>query len=301
MTASEKADLLDWINGQQLEGNDADAPEPTNFSRDWQIGEPDAIYEFPRAIPIRATGIMPYKYIEIPTRLNQDRWVEAVEVKPGALGVVHHVLVYAVAPGQQVRNQVNYWAGYVPGNGARIFPESHARLLPKGATLVFQMHYTPNGTATTDKTKIGIRFAEDPPEFEVITGSVVNRRFTIPPGAKNVQVSGEMRVPVDATVLGFLPHHHLRGMAGRYEAVRPNGNVTLLNVPNYDFNWQLFYQYSSPTPFRSGSVIRYTAWYDNSEDNPANPNPGVTVRWGPQTEDEMHVGYIEFAVPTGIN
>jgi thiol-disulfide isomerase/thioredoxin len=301
MTPKEKQDLLGWVNGSQQEGNATDAPEPLDFDRDWQIGEPDVVYEFPRAIPVRATGVMPYKYVEIETRLNRDRWVEAVEVVPGQPSVVHHVLVFAVPQNQPARNQINYWAGYVPGNGARAYPPSHARFLPRGARLVFQVHYTPNGTATRDKTKIGIRFADDPPEFEVKTGSVVNRRFSIPAGATNHRVEASMRVPVKAAIIGFMPHHHLRGVAGRYELVGQNQRTrTLLDVPDYDFNWQLFYQYAQPTVFRQGSIIRYTAWYDNSAGNPANPDPNITVRWGPQTADEMHVGYIEFAVPTGL-
>lgn len=301
MTEKEKQDLLGWINGSHAEGDPSDAAEPLSFDGSWQIGEPDVVYEFPRSISVRATGVMPYKYIEVHTKLNQDRWVEAVEVIPGAPSVVHHVLVYAIAPNQRAENQINYWAGYVPGNGVRAYPPGYARFLSAGATLVFQMHYTPNGTATADKTKIGIRFADDPPQFRVLTGSVVNRQFSIPAGAKNYKLHADLRVPVDAAILGFLPHHHLRGVAGRYELLSPsNNNVTLLDVPNYDFNWQLFYQYAQPTLFRQGSIIRYTAWYDNSVDNPANPNHNIAVGWGPQTTDEMHVGYIEFAVPSGL-
>ncbi len=274
-------------------------PEPLEFNGRWQIGQPDVVYEFPRAVPIKATGVMPYKYVTIDTGITEDKWVEAVEVLPGELSVVHHVLVFAVSAGERFSNAVDYWAGYVPGNGARVYTPSYARRLPKDSKLVFQMHYTPNGSATTDKTQIGLRFADAPPQQEVKTGSILSRRFAIPPRAQNHKVQASMRVPFDATILGFLPHHHLRGVAGRYELVSKDGIETLLDIPNYDFNWQLFYQYASPRIFPRGSTIRYTAWYDNSADNPANPNPNTTVRWGSQTSDEMHIGYIEFAVPRG--
>ena len=242
---------------------------------------------------------MPYKYVEIETGISEEKWVQAVEVIPGELAVVHHVLVFAVPPGRRFSNAVTYWAGYVPGNGSRVYAAGYARRLPKNSKLIFQMHYTPNGTATSDKTMIGIRFADHRPQQEVKTGGAMSRRFAIPPHARNHQVQASMRVPEDAAILGFLPHHHLRGVAGRYELVSRNGTETLLDIPDYDFNWQLFYQYRSPRIFDRGSTIRYTAWYDNSEDNPANPNPNKTVRWGSQTSDEMHIGYIEFAVPVG--
>jgi Ca2+-binding EF-hand superfamily protein len=215
---------------------------------------------------------------------------------------VHHVLVYANPPGKRAENPIDYWAVYVPGNGAHVYPKGYARRLPKGAKLHFQMHYTPNGTATEDRTKIGFKFAAGLPEKEVRTASIVNGQFAIPPHAKRHQVEAELQVPVDAEVLGFLPHHHLRGVAARYELVNKKGDKEmLLDVPGYDFNWQLFYEYANPPIFRKGSTIRYTGWYDNSEDNPANPDPDRTVRWGAQTYDEMHVGYVEYAEPLADN
>lgn len=298
MTPSEKSDLLAWIEGSQAEGDAADAPQPLSFHGRWQIGTPDAIYEFPRAIPIKATGVMPYKHVTVEIDLDEDKWVQEVEILPSNLSVVHHVLVYAIPPGESIENPIDYWAVYVPGNGAHTYPDGYARRLRKGSKLHFQMHYTPNGTATEDKTQIGFRFADQPPRYEVQTASVVNGRFRIPPGAKRHKVEAKLRIPIDAEILGFLPHHHLRGVAARYELVSKQGDTELLlDVPDYDFNWQLFYQYADPPVFEKGSTIRYSGWYDNSADNPANPNPNVTVRWGPQTEDEMHVGYVEYAEP----
>ncbi len=298
LTPLEKRDLLAWIDGDQSAGDASDAVDPIVFDGRWKIGTPDAIFEFPRAISIRASGVMPYQHMTIETNLTEDKWVREVEILPSEPSVVHHVLVYAVSPGERIDNPIDYWAVYVPGNGAHAYPVGYARHLKKGSQLHFQMHYTPNGTATKDKTQIGFKFADGPPKYEVQTASVVNGRFTIPPRAARHKVEAEMKVPIDVEILGFLPHHHLRGVAARYELVSKNGDAELLlDVPNYDFNWQLFYQYAKPPIFEKGTTIRYTGWYDNSEGNPANPNPNETVRWGSQTDDEMHVGYVEYAQP----
>ncbi len=298
LTPTEKRDLLAWIDGGQSEGAIADAAASLRFDGRWQIGTPDAVFELPRAIPITATGVMPYQHMTIETNLTEDKWVQQIEILPGEPSVVHHVLVYAIAPGDRIKKPIDYWAVYVPGNGAHTYPPGYARRLKKGSRLHFQMHYTPNGTATQDKTQIGLRYADHPPTHEVQTASIVNGRFSIPPRAARHQVQAELRVPRDVQILGFLPHHHLRGVAAKYELVGTSGNTKLLlDVPDYDFNWQLFYQYARPPIFNKGTTIRYTGWYDNSENNPANPDPNRTVRWGQQTEDEMHVGYVEYAEP----
>ncbi len=300
LTPQDRQDLLSWIAGDLDKGDIADAPEPLEFSGRWTINGPDVVYQFPKPIRIKATGVMPYQHVEINTQLPEDKWVQEVQILPSEPAVVHHVLVFAVPPGGRNVDPINYWAGYVPGNSAQTYKPGYARRLPRGSRLIFQMHYTPNGTATWDQTSIGLRFAASEPDFEVRTASVVNTNFEIPPRAKNHQVKAHLRVPIDAEFLSFTPHHHLRGVAGLYELVSRNGRAeTLLEIPNYDFNWQLSYRYTNPRLFKKGSVIRYTAWYDNSQDNPANPNPNIRVGWGPQTHDEMHVGYIEYAVPRG--
>lgn len=298
LTPHETNDLLAWIDGGQVEGDKSESPQPLVFHGRWQMGNPDVVFEFPNAIPIKATGVMPYKRVTVETDIDEDKWVQEIEILPGEPAVVHHILVYAVSPEMRMDNPIDYWALYVPGNGNQAYPEGYARRLPKGSKLRFQMHYTPNGTATQDKTQIGLRFAKRPPKYEVHTASIVNGRFVIPPQAKNHKVEAELRVPDDTEILGFLPHHHLRGVAARYELIDGQGDTEmLLDVPDYDFNWQLFYQYARPPIFSKGSTIRYTGWYDNSEDNPANPNPNRSVRWGQQTDDEMHVGYVEYAEP----
>jgi peroxiredoxin/primosomal replication protein N len=304
----DRSDLLKWLkNGTPL-GDPSDAPVPRQFTDGWTIGTPDAVFEFAEPVEVQASGQMPYQNIVIDTNLDQDRWVQAIEIQPGVPAVVHHVLVFVLPPQQgssarerrQAReNNIDYWGIYVPGNGAQIYPEGYARRLIRGARLRFQMHYTPNGIATKDRTKIGLVFADQKPRHEVKTASIVDFRFQIPPGADNHLVTASLRVPTDVQILGFLPHHHLRGKASRYELITPTGQTELLlDVPRYDFNWQLFYEYAAPRLIARGSTLRFTAWYDNSADNPANPDPTIPVGWGEQTDDEMHIGYVEYTAWT---
>lgn len=306
LSRTEKRDLLAWIEGDQTEGDVANAPRPLVFADEWEIGKPDAVFSFDEPVPVKATGILPYKYIRVDTDLTEDKWIQAIEIQPGDRAVVHHILVIVRAQadkGKKARssgNGDNYWAIYVPGNGAQIYPPGYARRLPKGSHLIFQMHYTTNGTATEDRTRIGLVFADERPKHEVKTASIKNNKFKIPPGAGNHQVVASIPVPADVLVLGYLPHHHLRGKASRYELISGERKPELLlDVPRYDFNWQLFYKYAEPKIIKSGSSIRFTAWYDNSPDNPANPDPSQTVGWGEQTFDEMHLGYVEYTVLEG--
>lgn len=310
LSATEKRDLLAWLGGDKAVGDPQDGPAPREFPGGWLIGQPDAIYEFAEPVPVKATGTMPYQNVIVETRLPEDKWVQAIEVRPGDPGVVHHVLVFVRAGGESdeensrrdptADERMGYWGIYVPGNSTLVYPEGYAKWLPKGATLRFQMHYTPNGRATEDRTRIGLVFAKQPPQHEVRVAGIVNPRLVIPPGAANHQEVAQLRLPFDAQILAFLPHMHLRGKAARYEVESSSGTRTLLDIPRYDFNWQLLYRYAEPLPLRQGDVLRFTAWFDNSADNPANPDPGKTVRWGPQTYDEMHLGYVEYIVPGAV-
>jgi hypothetical protein len=162
------------------------------------------------------------------------------------------------------------------------------------------MHYTPNGNATEDRTRIGLVFAKEPPQHEIKVAGIVNPRLSIPPGADNHPEVATLRLPMDVEVLAYLPHMHLRGKAARYEVISSGETKTLLDIPRYDFNWQLLYRYAQPVPLKRGDTLKFTAWFDNSANNPANPDPTRTVRWGPQTFDEMHLGYVEYIVPGAI-
>lgn len=301
----EKSDLLAWIKSDHPRGEAADAAKPRTYPEGWMIGQPDVVFAFDKPVPVKATGTMPYQNVMIETDLPEDRWVQAIEVRPSARDVVHHVVVSLAGSSDPAANQHNgseeragFWALYVPGSSTLVYPASYAKRLPRGTRLRFQMHYTPNGTATEDITQIGMIFAKEPPKHEVRVAGIINPKLNIPAGAANHEEIAWHGIPSDVQVLAFLPHMHLRGKSCRYDLIKKNGETeTLLDVPRYDFNWQLLYRYAEPKSLSQGDRIRFTAWFDNSVNNPANPDPTKDVRWGPQTSDEMHLGYVEYIVP----
>jgi mono/diheme cytochrome c family protein len=304
LSPEDKADLLAWLSGSRAEGNPADAPLPLHFASTWQIGEPDAIIRIPKPIEVKATGIMPYQNVTVETDFAEDRWVQAIEVLPTARQVVHHALVHIIPKGAdpsrrgRIQNGDGFFAAYVPGNNTLQFPEGFGKLIPAGATVRFQLHYTPNGAATNDQTAMGLIFSKTKPKHEVRVSAVASR-LEIPPGDPNFEVHGTLPVPFDAKLISFMPHMHLRGKSYRYELKLPNGDTrTLLDVPRYDFNWQLQYKLAQLIDAPAGSQILGTAFYDNSTNNPANPDPTARVKWGEQTYDEMMLGYVEYYVPS---
>ena len=293
----DKSDLLAWIKAGKPEGNPAHAPLPREFASEWNIGKPDIVLELPREVPVKATGQMPYVNLRLKTNLGEDRWVEAVEIQPTAPEVVHHVLVFATPENGHRREQVGPLAAYVPGNSFVEYPAGIAKKLPEGSNLHFQLHYTPNGKAVKDRTRIGLRFAKKPPEETIRVIPVANRRILIPPGVPDHVETASRSMSSNLTLRAFMPHMHLRGKAFKYELVRGNGiRETLLEVPSYDFNWQLRYALKEPRAIPLGSRIEVTGTFDNSEENPANPNPSTTVRWGDQSDEEMLIGYIECTI-----
>ena len=306
LSAQDKADLLSWLSRGQREGDPADAPLPRTFPKDWEIGEPDAVVRIPAPVEVKATGTMPYQNIFVNTKFGEDRWVSAMEVRPTARDVVHHALVYVI-PADKVQKarkrggdteDGNFFAVYVPGNNVLRFPDGFAKLIPAGATLHFQIHYTPTGTATNDQTALGLMYSKTPPRHEVRVAAIA-AKLDIPPGEANYETHGEIPVPFDAKLMSFMPHMHVRGKAYRYELKLPTGEKhLLLDVPRYDFNWQVQYRFAEFADVPAGSTLLGTAWYDNSTNNPANPDATQRVKWGPQTYDEMMMGYFEYYVPS---
>jgi thiol-disulfide isomerase/thioredoxin len=307
MSQAERDAIATWIAAGKPEGDPTDLPLPRTFSQsEWTIGTPDAIFQLPDPIAIKADGFMPYQSVVVPTGLTEDRWVQAVQIVPTDPSVVHHVLVFAVdeqtAKDPVVRRRLaadesrGYWAAYVPGNSSLVLPPGMARRLPARSSLLFQIHYTPNGKATSDQMRLGVVFADGAPKHLVRTAAIADRQLRIPPGARNHKEDASLRIPANAKILAFTPHMHVRGTAYRYEIEDADGSGRriLLDIPKYDFNWQLRYELREPLDAPRGAVLHGTAWYDNSADNPANPDPAKTVRWGPQTVDEMMLGYVEY-------
>jgi len=307
LSDAEKQAIVAWIDAGKPEGDRAELPVPRTFTdSEWRIGKPDAIYQLPEPIRIKADGFMAYQNVVVPTNLAEDRWVKAVQIVPTDPSVVHHVLVFALdedaAKDPETRRRLGadesggYWAAYVPGNDSMVFPAGFAKRLTARSSLLFQIHYTPNGTATQDQLRLGVVFTDEAPKHLVRTAAVADLQLEIPPGASSHRESASIRLPADAKILAFMPHMHVRGKAYRYEfePVDGGGRRTVLDIPQYDFNWQLRYDLREPLDAPRGSTIHGTAWYDNSTANPANPDPTKTVRWGSQTYDEMMLGYVEY-------
>jgi mono/diheme cytochrome c family protein/peroxiredoxin len=304
LSLRDTADLLAWINSKDRPlGNPADAPAPLKFSSEWSIGKPDLIVQLTQPFSIKADGFMPYQTALVETTLAEDQWVQAYEIMPTAREVVHHVIVQVHDKGSRVKRggeegDGGYWGAYVPGNSGRTYPEGFARKLPAGAKISFQIHYTPNGKATQDQLRMGLVFAKEPPRFAMHTAAVANHKLSIPPGEANHVEVHTQTVPFDMPVTALLAHMHVRGKAFKFDVTYPDGkSETLLDIPRYDFNWQLRYEFKEPRVLPRGSVVKTTAIFDNSPANKANPDPTKTVRWGQQTYDEMMIGYFEYYTP----
>lgn len=298
--------LVAWIDGGMAKGEERDLPEPVKFVEGWQIGKPDVVLTMPQEYAVQARGTIEYQYFVLPTNFTEDKWVQAAEIRPGNRKVVHHVLMMIAPPGsrgadgrlnhrEDEDNPLGFFAAMAPGAMPTVFPPGYAKKLPKGAEIVFQMHYTAVGTEQKDRTSVGLVFAKEPVQTEVQTRGVFNNSFGIPPGAPNYAVKAAYKFSRDTYVTAFLPHTHVRGKSFDYIAAYPNGKTEkVLSVPKYNFNWQLTYELEKPLLMPKGSRLICIAHYDNSAKNEANPNPKTRVTWGDQTWDEMLIGYFHY-------
>lgn len=299
---SDKAALLAWLDAGRPLGDPAEAPLPRKFPQGWSVGTPDVVFQLPEPVAIQAEGTMPYQNRVVETTFTEDRWVQGYEILPTAPEVVHHVIVKVHPKGTPARQrgegEDGFFAAYVPGNSHRMLPPGFAKKLPAGSKLSFQIHYTPNGKATEDQLKIGLIFAKEAPRNEVHVAAIAQPKLKIPPGAADHVETKRQVIPMNLNVTAFMAHMHVRGKSFKYELTTPDGKTeTLLDIPRYDFNWQLQYDCAQPRFIPRGSTMTITATFDNSSGNPANPDPTKTVRWGEQTYDEMMIGYVEHYRP----
>ena len=305
LTPEQTQTLVHWIEAGAPRGA---GPDPlAEIDHNWgewavaepDLGEPDYIIDIP-AEEIPATGVVDYKYHYVQNTIGKDVWVKAAEVLPGDRGVLHHVITtYGFLEtegrrkGRLKREGQGGLRGYVPGMTSQKFPQGTGVYLPADATLEFQVHYTTNGKATVDESRLGIWVYEEPPEHQVFSMILLNGRIKIPAGAKAHKEYAERVIPKDALVYNLLPHAHFRGKASEFSVVYPDGSEeVLLSVPNYDFNWQTTYELTEPKWIPAGSKIVHTTWWDNSAQNPANPDPSIDVYWGEQSWEEMLFGAI---------
>ncbi len=306
MSDEEKSLIDQWVAAGAPEGDPANLPEPREFVTGWQMpDEPDFVMDITETpFEVKAEGEVKYQYFSISPGFQEDKWVKAVELQPGNRAVVHHILMFVLPEGAERESfpggATGYDGAYVPGLRTIPYPDGMAKLFPANSSLVFQVHYTPVGTAQEDVSRIGLWFAdEEDVEYEVRSISAVNTEINIPPGDDNYRAEANSRkMRTDARLIELLPHMHLRGKAFRYEAVYPDGTTeTLLDVPEYDFNWQTAYRFTEPKSFPQGTRIHCVAHFDNSEKNLNNPDPEERVKWGTQTWEEMLIGYFDIAIP----
>jgi peroxiredoxin len=319
LTIQEKQQLLAWIDADcpRGEGNDPlevafkklqSQQESGASESQWKLGEPDHVLSMKKPMYIPANGVFPYMYEKLVSPIEEDVWLRGVEIQPGNRSVLHHCLVFIKYPKNSGYKKENdeggvkgCFAGYVPGYEPDFYPLNSGKFVPKGSTFIIQMHYTATGKEEVDDTRIGLYLADSTPEFEFKTKSAFDTEFKIPAGASNHTTSGTYRFENDSILHELNPHMHYRGSWFRYVLALPDGTEsTLLSTPNYDFNWQTTYRLKNPLSIPAGSVLRCEGAFDNSAQNPFNPDPSKTVGFGEQTYDEMFIGYFGFAEKNGI-
>jgi peroxiredoxin len=301
MEQAEIDQLLAWIDAGTPQGDPKELPAPHKWTTGWQIDKPDFVFELPDEVKVPATGTVEYRYYTVKTNLKEDIWIQAAEARPGNPAVVHHIIVFCRNPkddDDEGDGGNHHICGTAPGDPPLVLPPGVARRIPAGSELVFQMHYTPNGKATTDRSKVGFVLykGKDKPQYQSHTQPVMNPRIRIPAGDANYKVESSYKFPREAKIYQLMPHMHVRGKDFLYELKRPDGQTqVLLLVPQFDFNWQNTYRLEQPVIVPKGSTLHCVAHFDNSKDNPSNPNPNKIVRWGDQTWEEMMIGWMTLA------
>jgi len=337
LTAQQIAQLAAWADGGAAAGNPQDAPQGPRWVESWTIPRPDLVLKMPGPVALPAQGDVDYTYEIVPTGFQEDRWIRGVEILPQMRANVHHAVVHVRPPDSAWLRHAPvglpftaatltdpedragaHWTDsdvllvYAPGSSPDDWPEGMAKFVPKGSALIFQMHYTTNGHAGTDQTSVGLIFAKSAPEKRILTLQLTNDHFVIPPGVPDYRVEARGTLPNDALLLSFFPHMHLRGKAFEYNILHHEGNSAAKGGPSqlgiepllrvrYHFHWQMSYRLAEPRLLKAGTELQAVAWYDNSKNNPHNPDPDVAVRWGEQTYDEMMVGFFDVAVPPGLD
>ena len=301
MPEADKQVLRDWVKAGMPFGDKSELPAEPEFATGWQLPrQPDLILKMrDKPFHIPASGTVEYQYFVVDPHFDQDHWVSASQIIPGNRPTVHHSILFIRPPdGSEVRG-VGYLTGYVPGQRSFSLPPGYARKVPAGSKFVFQMHYTPNGVEQDDITQVGMTFVpESEVTHETFTLLGIDQEFEIPPHAADYPVHGNVGwFPKRAELLAIVPHMHVRGKSFQATARRGDATQVLLDVPRYDFNWQHVYELAEPIKLDSIDKLEFTVRFDNSKNNPANPDPTQTVYWGDQTWEEMAIGFFEVSEP----
>ena len=329
LTQPEIDTIAAWVSSGAREGSAADLPGLPEFTEGWQIGTPDMVFEMPVEYQVPASGTVEYQYFDVPTNFTEDMWMQAGEARAGDSRHVHHIVIYVrepepsnrpkvvsvqpiLAEGQQPPQRVERPAAadngrpsgadamlvnWAVGEDPPVHAAGTAKRIPAGSTLVFNIHYTTDGEPGVDRSRLGLIFADEPPEREIRTGMILNPLFELPPGAANHEVEAEATFSEDVKVWTLHPHMHLRGKDMTYTVTYPDGrSEIILSVPRFDFGWQTDYYLAEPLVLPKGSKMHVSAHFDNSAANRDNPDPNAKVRWGDQTWEEMMIGFFTYTV-----
>jgi hypothetical protein len=322
LTANEKSTLLGWLDQPgQAKDFKLNPPPPTPK---WRLGQPDLIVRIP-GMNIPASGTLQYTFLASELNLPGAQWIAAAEWNIDQQQVVHHINAFvrpkgssyvreapygklytatraeraARHPGEREVDRRELLLGYEPGYHPQPWGPSRAKLIPAGADIVLEIHYTANGKAVEDRSELGLYFAKQPPSERVITISPADSDLAIPPGESNYRSQVTATLKNEAKLISLQPHMHLRGKAYDITLKTAGDSRPLIRVPRYDFNWQTTYFLKEPIPLQPGAVLECTAWFDNSPNNRFNPDPAQLVRWGDQSWEEMNIGFMELAIPAG--
>jgi hypothetical protein len=321
--------IVKWVDSGAPEGNPKDAPPNKTWTTGWAIPTPDVTYKMRQPFEIPATGVVDYQHIVIPSGFTEDKWIQFAEARPGNRALTHHIVVYVREPGSKwladAEPYVPYQpkkldpnltssqrtaalgspgeilVGYAPGTPPIALKPGTAKKVKAGSDFVFQLHYTPTGKAGSDISELGLVFAKEPVKERVMVMAATNMGFAIPPGADNYEVKSSITLNAPAKLIDFNPHMHVRGKDFQYKIVYPDGREEIALKVKYDFNWQLYYTPVKPYDLPAGTRIECVAHFDNSANNPYNPDPKATVRWGLQTFEEMMNGFFDIAFDANMD
>ncbi len=312
--------LVAWVDSGAKAGNPEDAQAPVAFAEGWAIGKPDVVFEVPTAFEVPTSGTIDYQYVRMPTNFTEDKYVQFAEARPTDRQHTHHIIAFIRDPRSPWMKDApigvpfvpekpkagegggggfggDFLAGYAPGTVPDTLKPGQVKLVPKGADIIFQLHYTADGKPGSDKSRVGLIFSKETPKERVLTLAATTADFKIPAGDPDYRVDSKITLQADSTLVMMLPHMHLRGKDFDFRVTYPDGKTeTLLSVPHYSFSWQLSYYLDKPLFLPKGTTIECTAHYDNSVNNPANPDASKEVHYGEQSWDEMMFGFFDVAV-----
>ena len=319
LSEDDRETLLTWIENGSPEGNPEDGPVPMQWQEGWVIGQPDFVFQLEEEKEIPADGVIEWDPIAADVVVPHDMWVQKLQVLPTDPEVVHHATVTFLPPKDYGKTTLDalmarlvpwtkryegwqFLFGYLPGKGPRAYADGVARFLPKGSRIKFDMHYTPKGVETRDRTRLGVVLAEEAPAFAAQTRMIRNWNVRIPPHAKDVQFSQTFTLPNDVLLRSLVPHMHYRGHIFHADLLLPDGSEKpLIRIPEWNPDWQFSYVFREPPYAPEGSRIRITGWIDNTADNPFNPDPDQWVDDGPQIWDEMLMMATEWVRPRQLD